>query len=239
MDLPSAAGLAKTPLPAGPRSSSLAVDSWRSALPRPDQDAQRVGHEAVADPTACGDLAEILQLAGDRVASIALRVGALHARRQPAAVDAVQERLGKRADDGRDVVGDAPVVVVPPDAIALVDFDRGRALAGLDPVDVEEPIDRAAVPTAADAVDRLHEVAAEARRHLRRVALQQAHHRVGPAGLGLVGLRPSARRRSPWTPATRSRLPSVPRPGRSRRPPPPSTRRQWRSRTRGHGRGTG
>jgi hypothetical protein len=101
----------------------------------------------------------------------------------------VQERLGERADHGPDVVGDAPVVPVPPDAIALVDLDRRRALVGLDAVDVEEPVDRPAVALpAADAVDRLHEVPAEARAHLGRVALQQAHHGVRPAGLGLVGL---------------------------------------------------
>ena len=56
---------------------------------------------------------------------------------------AVEERLGERADDRRDGLGRGPVVEVPPDVIAVVDLGGGGALAGLDAVDVVEPVGRA------------------------------------------------------------------------------------------------
>ena len=53
---------------------------------------------------------------------------------------------------------------------------RGRALVGQDPVDVVEPVDRAAfLAPAGDAVDLLHEAAAVAGLDL-EVALQHPHH---------------------------------------------------------------
>ena len=99
------------------------------------------------------------------------------------------ERLGEGADDGRDAHRGLPAVVVPPDAVAGVELALARALGGLDAVDVVEPVDAAAVlAPAGDAVDLLHEVAAEARLDVER-ALQQPHHRLALARLSarLVG----------------------------------------------------
>ena len=107
--------------------------------------------------------------------AVVARVGALDPHRQPAAAEAVHERLGERADDRGHAHRGAPVVAVPPDAVAGVQPHRGRALRRLDPVDVVEPVERPPVaPAARDAVDALHEAAAEARRDL-RVALEQPH----------------------------------------------------------------
>ena len=80
-----------------------------------------------------------------------------------------------------------PAVVVPPDAVARVELALAGALGRLDAVDVVEPVDPAAVLAAAgDAVDLLHEVAAEARLDVER-ALQQPHHRLALARLLAAG----------------------------------------------------
>ena len=100
---------------------------------------------------------------------------ALDAHGNALAFDAVHERLGKRPDDGGDVVRLTPVVAVPPDVVAPVHVRRGRADRCLDAVDVVEPVDgRAAFVAAGDAVDALHEAAAVARAHP-RVAYEHAH----------------------------------------------------------------
>src|SRR5439155_2110154 len=112
------------------------------------------------------------------------RLGALDAHGQPPAADAVAEGLGVGADDGRDVHRRAPVVAVPPDAVAVVDVHVGGALRRLDAVDVEEPVDRAPVRAPAGvAVDGLDEVAAVARAYA-RVAPQQAHDGLVAGALG-------------------------------------------------------
>src|SRR5215217_1195240 len=104
--------------------------------------------------------------------------------RQLAALDARHERLGERADDGRDAHRGAPVVVVPPDPVPGLDAALAGADPRLDPVDVEEPVDAAAaLAPARDAVDLLHEVAAIARLDL-EVAPEQPHHRVALAHAG-------------------------------------------------------
>ena len=79
---------------------------------------------------------------------------------------AVDERVRIRAgDDGDAHRAGRPVAEVPPEDIAGVDAHLGRASAALDAVDEEEPV-ALATQRAGDAVDRLHEPAAVAGRHL-------------------------------------------------------------------------
>ena len=77
----------------------------------------------------------------------ALHLRALHAHGQPFAFDPVEEGLGEGADDRGHLLGLAPVVQIPPHAIARVQWGLGGTLGGLHAVDVVEPIAR--LPSAA------------------------------------------------------------------------------------------
>lgn len=113
-----------------------------------------------------------------------LRAGlrALDPQRVAVAAEAVDEGLGEGADDGRDALGGAPVVAVPPHVVAVVQLGLGRALRRLHTVDVIEPVAAAA---ARQAVDALDEATAVGGAHL-RVALEHPHH-----GVGADDLRPA------------------------------------------------
>src|SRR5262249_19948817 len=108
--------------------------------------------------------------------------------RQLLAADARLERLRERADHRRDPLRGAPVVVIPPHAVAGLDLVVGGAVGRLDALDVIEPADLPPLRAAArHAVDLLHEAAAVLRLD-REVALQQPHHGVaGARGLALGG----------------------------------------------------
>ena len=96
---------------------------------------------------------------------------------------AAAERLRPGADHGRDPLGGAPVAVVPPDRLAAVQGEVGGADRGLDPVDVEEPVEgMAGALVRFEPVDRLHEAAAVAGRD-RRFAIEHPHRRVRFGGL--------------------------------------------------------
>ena len=69
--------------------------------------------------------ARVLQPRGDLVAGVARRRARSRAGPAGACRLARQERLGKRADDGRDPHRGAPVVAVPPDAVARCDVALG------------------------------------------------------------------------------------------------------------------
>ena len=126
----------------------------RSRRPRPDEDAQRRVALGAAKRAARRVDAEPVQPSRDRIAGGRPRQLALDLHRRPAA-RAVQERLGERADDGRHVGRQAPVVVVPPDPVAAGHAQPARALVGEDPVEVDEPVHGpAAAPPAGDAGDR-------------------------------------------------------------------------------------
>jgi hypothetical protein len=172
--------------------------------PRADHDAQRLEAARPAHDPARGRDAAVGELARHAIARPATRLDAFHAHGQATPVHPVQEGLREGADDGLDVRGDAPVVAVPPDLVAVVELRGGRALVGLDAVDVVEPVERAPVaPAARQAVDRLHEAAAVSGADL-RVALQQAHHGVRALDLG-----PVERDHGPGAEIARDRQPRV------------------------------
>ena len=161
--------------------------------PRADDDAQRVLDLGRAEAALrSGDVERVHRLE-HRVARRRRRVGALDPHRQPPAAAAVQERLGERADDRGHAHRGAPVVAVPPDPVARVQAHGRRALRRLDPVDVEEPVQRAPRPPAPGGpVDALDETAAEPGRHP-GVALEQAHHGLGARHLRRLELARGAR----------------------------------------------
>ena len=144
--------------------------------PRADQQAQHARPGAGPErPEAADPRARLLEPLAHLAALAQGVLRAVDPHRDPRALRAGLEGLRERADDGRDSHRAAPVVMVPPHAVARLELARGRAAVGLDPVDVVEPVDRAAAaPPAADAVDLLHEAAAEARLHV-EVTLQLAH----------------------------------------------------------------
>jgi hypothetical protein len=111
------------------------------------------------------------------------RLGVVDDRRVPGlACVAVQERLGKRADDDRDVDVALPRAVVPPlDVAGMQGVVRGAAI-GLVAVDEVEPVPPAR-PVACEALDRLDKAAAVARFHLHRL-LERLHR--GLSRLDLV-----------------------------------------------------
>ena len=121
--------------------------------PRADDDAQRVGPEPVPSSWLETGMCTALSSLVTRRARRADVRGALERDGIPLAPDAVRERLGEGADDGRDRVGGAPVVQVPPDVVARVHRRGGGALGGLHPVDVIEPV--AVIAAGREAVDRL------------------------------------------------------------------------------------
>ena len=138
----------------------------RDARPRPDEHAQRAraprsargrrspaGH---AEPRAAAR-----RPSGRRVRATASAHSTRTGRRLPSSP--FRNGSGNEPTTAGTSLGLAPVVAIPPDVIAGVHVRRGGALRGLDAVDVVEPVDR--LPrflAAGEAVDALHEAAAEA-----------------------------------------------------------------------------
>src|SRR5215208_4152374 len=154
--------------------------------PRTDEQAQHLAPGGLLEHRAghAGD-ARVAQPGLHLVAGAFLVAAeADHAHRQLAPLAAGQERLRERAHHRRDAHRSTPVVVVPPDPVAGLHPALAGTDAGLDPVDVVEPVDAAAaLAPARDAVDLLHEVAAVAGLDL-EVPLQEPHHGLALAHAG-------------------------------------------------------
>ena len=165
--------------------------------PAPDEQSQHTRPRARAERPQAADLrAHGLQPLAHLAALAQRVVGAVDPDRQLLALRAVDERLGERADHGRDPHRRAPVVVVPPHAVARLEPPRCGSLLGFDPVDVIEPVDRPpAAPAARHTVDLLHEPAAVARVDRER-PLQLAHHGLAAGDPSCSTRAPPSRRRS-------------------------------------------
>ena len=150
--------------------------SLRRSAQRPDLDAQETLAAEAAGGRAPADLDALgLQPLLDLVADVVRAGGAADPHRELLAPEAGDERLGEGAHDRGHAHRGAPVVVIPPHVVARLELARGGALARLDPVDVEEPVDGpAAAAAAGHAVDRLDEAAAVAGVDL-EPALELAH----------------------------------------------------------------
>src|SRR5206468_718266 len=102
--------------------------------PRPDEHTQQLVAGAGANRRLPRDDAVAAELLLHRLTRRLGAGSALDPDRQAPTVDAVGERLGKRADDGGHALGGPPVVAVPPDDVAAVELRGGRALGRLDAV---------------------------------------------------------------------------------------------------------
>ena len=177
---PSRVKRANTPVASGPSSRSAAPRTMRARGQRAT--TSRVTASVPGAPSEDPDVDTPTSLRRSRAS---LHAGeptslALHANRSPLPLEPVGERLRVGADDRGDAHGGAPVAVIPLDPVAGQHLPLGRALVGLEPVHPVEPVHLPAGALPLEAVDRLHEAAAEAGGHV-EVRAQHAHHRLALA----------------------------------------------------------
>ena len=119
---------AYTPLAVGPALDLPRGRIGAGGAPGADDDAQRVRVECRPERRLGGGHPDRAQLARHQIAGRGRVTRTVDPRRQAPALAPVQKRLGERTDDRRHALRRAPVVAIPPHAVAAVKVERRRAL---------------------------------------------------------------------------------------------------------------